>query len=264
MLIDMHTHLFPDGLAKRALNNIAQITGCAYHTDGTLNDTVHKMHDWGVDRFVALNIATKPKQQTTINDWAASIQNEMICCFGSVHPDAPDAPDELARIRTLGLPGVKLHPDYQDFLVDDPKMFPIYDAISELGLLVTFHAGKDPFSPDLVHASPAALNRIAERFPKMKIIAAHMGGMVMYPEVEESLVGKNIFFDTSMSSVLCPPEWFERIVRKHGSERILFGSDCPWSRSCDEFDYIERSSLSSKEKENIYWRNAARLLQIDD
>ena len=93
---------------------------------------------------MAMNIATKPTQQTVVNNWAASIDDPTIYGFGSVHPDAPDALDELQRIKDLGLYGVKLHPDYQGFLIDDPKMFPIYDAISSLGLPVTFHTAGTP------------------------------------------------------------------------------------------------------------------------
>jgi uncharacterized protein len=262
MLIDMHVHMFADRIAKRALNNLARICKCPYYTDGTVDGTSEKLREWGVNFCAAMNIATKPSQQATINDWAASVQNQSIRCFGSVHPDAPDALDELQRIKALGLCGVKLHPDYQDFFIDDKKMFPIYEAISALELPVTFHTGRDPLSPNLVHASPAAVARTADLFPKMKIIAAHMGGMAMYSEVEELLAGKNIFLDTAMSAMLCPPEQFERIVNKHGSEHVLFASDCPWSRSCDELRYIEKTHLSSSDKENIYWRNAARLLNI--
>ncbi len=263
MLIDMHVHIFPDKLAKRALTNLARVCKCQYLTDGTVSGTSEKLREWGVDACAALSIATKPTQQTSLNNWAASVQNERIHCFGSVHPDSPHAVEELKRIKLLGLRGVKLHPDYQNFFIDEAKMFPIYEAISELGLPVTFHTGRDPLSPNLAHATPKAVARIADLFPRMKIIAAHLGGMVMYDEAEELLAGKNIYLDTAMSARLCPSEQFERIVKKHGSERILFGSDCPWSRSCDEFEYIEKTRLSTEEKENIYWRNAARLLSLD-
>jgi len=263
MLIDMHVHMFPDQIAERALNSLALACKCRYHTDGTVDGTREKLREWGVDFCAALNIATKPTQQTSINNWASSVQSESIRCFGSVHPDAPDAVDELHRIKALGLSGVKLHPDYQNFFIDEPKMFPIYDAISELELPVTFHAGRDPYSLDVVHASPAAAIKVANMFPHMKMILAHMGGMAMYDEVERLLAGKNIMFDTAMSARFCPPEQFEHIVNKHGSERILFGSDCPWSRACDEFDYIEKTQLRCSDKENIYWKNAAKLLRID-
>ncbi len=261
MLIDMHVHMFPDPIAKRALERLSHICRCQYYTDGTVDGTSRKLRDWGVTACAALSIATKPAQQASINNWAASIQSEHIHSFGSVHPDAPDAVDELQRIKSLGLCGVKMHPDYQDFFIDEARMFPIYEAISELELPVVFHTGHDPSSPKFLHASPAAVAKVAALFPRMKIIAAHLGGMAMFKESEELLAGKNIFFDTAMAAPMCPPEQFERIVNRHGSERILFASDCPWSRSCDEFEYIERTGLSSAEKENIYWRNAAELLR---
>lgn len=263
MLIDMHVHMFTDKIAERALHNLARICKCPYYTDGTAGGTAEKLREWGVNLCAVLNIATKPTQQTAVNNWAASVQSKDILCFGSVHPDAPDAVEELYRIKQLGLRGIKLHPDYQGFFIDDRKMDEIYDTISELGLPVAFHTGRDPVSPNTVHASPAAVAKTAERFPKMKIIAAHLGGMAMYNEVEELLAGRDIWFDTAMCASLCPPEQFERIVRKHGSEHVLFASDCPWSRSCDEFQYIERTHLSSSEKENIYWRSAADLLRLD-
>ncbi len=262
MLIDMHVHMFSDRIAERALNNLARVCKAQYYTDGTVDGTGKKLREWGVDLCAVLNIATKPKQQTTINSWAASIQSPGILCFGSVHPDAPDAVTELERIKSLGLYGVKLHPDYQGFLADDKKMYPIYDAISELGLPVTFHTGRDPFSPDLVHASPRAIAAIADQFPRMKIIAAHLGGMMMFSEAEEILAGKNIYFDTAMCSMLCPIDQFERIVNKHGAERILFASDCPWSRSCDGAEYIERTGISSQNKDFIYYKNAVNLLKL--
>lgn len=262
MLIDAHVHMFSEKIAQKALTNLATICKSPYFTNGTLADTKEKLHEWGVDAAFAMNIATKPSQQTIVNNWAASIDDSMFYSFGSVHPDAPDALEELRRIKELGLYGVKLHPDYQGFLIDDPRLFPIYDAIAALELPVTFHTGWDPLSPNLVHASPKAVAKVARQFPKLTIIAAHMGGMALYGEAEEYVAGQNIFIDTAMSARLCQPEQFERLVSKHGSERVLFGSDCPWSRSCDEFDFIEHTHLSDREKENIYYRNAQALLRL--
>ncbi|NLJ31117.1 MAG: amidohydrolase [Clostridiales bacterium] len=264
MLIDFHVHVFPDQLAPRALNRLLQVNRVPCYSNGTLADTEAKMKEWGVDQFVSLNIATKPTQQTDVNNWAAAVQKSGHIGFGSVHPDAADAVEELFRIQKLGLSGVKLHPDYQNFFVDDPKLFPIYDALSELGLPVVFHAGLDPISPHRAHCPPAALASVLRKFPRMKVIAAHLGGMVMYREAEEFLAGKNLYMDLSMCVSFCSLEQFERTVRKHGAQRILFASDCPWSRPSDEFAYVERSSLSSAEKESIYWKNAAQLLNLSD
>ena len=262
MLIDAHVHMFSEKIAQKALTNLANICKSPYFTNGTLSDTKEKLKSWGVDAAMAMNIATKPTQQTVVNNWAASIDDPTIYGFGSVHPDAPDALDELQRIKDLDLYGVKLHPDYQGFLIDDPKMFPIYDAISSLGLPVTFHTGWDPLSPDLIHATPQAVDKVVKLFPHMTVIAAHMGGMARYQEAEEYVAGLPLYIDTAMSARLCSPEQFERLVSKHGSERVLFASDCPWSRSCDEFAFIERTHLTDREKENIYYKNAQRVLGL--
>jgi predicted TIM-barrel fold metal-dependent hydrolase len=262
MLFDMHVHMFSDKIAKRALLNLTRTFGHPPLTDGTVSDTEQKMKEWGVTSFTALNIATKPGQQRVINDWASSIQTDSVFCFGTVHPDAPDAAEEVARIAGLGLRGIKLHPDFQKFRITDPKLYPIYEAASDFSLPITFHTGRDPVSIRVPHAAPSDIDRLVRLFPKLTIIAAHLGGARMSDEVEQILAGKNIFFDTALTNVLCSPQQFVRIVRKHGSERVLFGSDCPWQSSLEEFKWIERSGLSSRERENIYWNNAARLLKI--
>ena len=179
-------------------------------------------------------------------------------------PDAPDALDELARIRSLGLCGVKFHPDYQGFFADDPKAFPIYAAAEELGLPVAFHTGWDPRSPDVVHAPPQAVARVAEEFPKLTVIAAHMGGMCLQNEVMEQLAGKaDLYFDTAYTA----DPWMdkatmEKMIRMHGADKILFGSDFPWHLPLHELEFIDSLGISSEEKELILGGNARRLLGI--
>jgi len=262
MLIDIHTHMFPDKLAPKALSSLSKTCNSPYYTDGTVKGTMSSLTEWGVTAAVVMNIATKPSQQTTVNNWAASVQDKNLFCFGSVHPDAPDAIEELQRIKELGLYGIKMHPDYQGFFIDEERMFPIYDAISSLKLPVLFHAGIDPLSPTLTHALPKAIAKVAEMFPKMKMIAAHMGGMARYDEVEEYLVGKNVYIDTSMSSRICAPEQFARIINKHGADHVLFGSDCPWSRSIDELNFLQAVKMNEDDREKICYRNTMHLLNI--
>ena len=263
MIFDAHTHVFPDKLAGKALHNLSEICGQPYHSDGTVDGTLRVLKEWGVDGALCLHIATKPKQQASVNHFAAEVQKRGLLCFGSVHPDAPDALDELARIRSLGLRGVKFHPDYQGFFADDPKAFPIYAAAEELGLPVAFHTGWDPLSPDVVHAPPQAVAKVAEEFPKLTVIAAHMGGMARSAEAEEYLAGRpNVYFDTAVASLYTSPEEMLRLIRKHGPDRILFGSDCPWSRSVDELHFLQALPLTSAEMESILYGNAARLFGL--
>lgn len=267
MLIDFHMHTFPDIIVKKTMEKLIEVCILPPHTDGSLKNTLEKMDKWGVDIGVLLNIATKPSQQNTINNSAALIQsrNENIICFGSVHPDAQDLEEEVERIKSLGLKGIKLHPDYQNFFLNDRKADRMYKAIEASGLPLVVHTGYDPVSPDTIHAEPYMIADVLDRFPNLTFIAAHFGSRGMYDGVEKYLVGrKNLYLDTGLMPYDhgCPTEQFERIVRNHGVDKILFASDCPWGSPSDTLEYIEHTSLTSNEKELIYSENAKRLLNL--
>lgn len=264
MVIDSHVHIFTDAIAEKAITRLAGICHMPYYTNGTLSDTREKMEQWGVDAILALNIATKPKQQKTINEWASGVQDhKSVFCLGTIHPDAPDAAAELERFASLKLCGLKLHPDYQGFQIDEERLFPVYDAASQLGIPIVFHTGWDPLSPDFVHAPPALVAKVAKLFPKLTIIAAHLGGMKRYEESEEYLTDlDNVYLDTAMCAQFCPLEQFKRIASKKGAEHILFGSDCPWSSSALELEYLERASLPSRDLDLIHSQNAVRIFKL--
>lgn len=267
MIIDFHMHVFPEKIVKKTMEKLVEVCILPPHTDATLSDTLNKMDKWGVDIGVLLNIATKPSQQNTINNTAAALQeqNDRMFCFGSVHPDAEDVEEEVQRIKSLGLKGIKLHPDYQNFFLNESRADRMYKAIEESGLPLVIHAGYDPVSPEVVHAEPYMIADVLDRFPKLTLIAAHFGSRQLYDDVEKYLVGRdNVYFDTGLMPYEhgCPKEQFERIVRKHGADKILFASDCPWGNPAETIEYIESTSLSSAEKELIYSENAKRLLKI--
>lgn len=264
MVIDFHTHAFPDKIALRALNSLAEkANGLTYYTDGTIADTDEKMKTWGVDKRVMLSIATNAKQQHNVNSFAIENNNEHIIAFGSVHPDAPDALDELDRIKEAGLPGVKFHPEYQQFFIDDPKMFPFYDKCRALGLIMSFHAGRDLGFPDTLMAPPQRSRHMLDNFPGAKVVLAHMGGAMLEDDVLEYIAGTDCYLDTSFSIYGLPKKAAAAIIEKHGADRILFGSDCPWERPCDSFDYVDSLPLTPEHKDWIYGQNALRLLGLD-
>ncbi len=265
MLIDFHMHLFPDALAERTIAKLAETSSCTPYADGTLDCLRKRMDSWGVDLGVSLHIATKPSQQTNVNNFAVSVQSSRLVSFGSVHPDAPDALEELERIKALGLKGVKLHPDYQGFFVDDPRVFPLYQKIARLGLPLLLHCGWDPVSPQSVHTPPEALARVLEAFPQLTVVGAHLGGMKRYDEVEKHLAGKypNLYIDISMSPRYCTDrDQFRRILNLQGAERVLFGTDCPWGSAPETLDYLFATGLTQEENEQILFRNAQRLLGL--
>lgn len=262
-LIDFHTHAFPEKLAPRAVSQLAHASGgLCPQTDGTLASLRAEMKKDGVDLSVVLAIATNPGQQTAVNDYAMVMDRESdIVAFGSVHPDAPNALDELERIKDAGLKGVKFHPEYQRFYADDEKMKPIYKKISELGLITLFHAGQDfGFLPPY-HATPEHLLRALKWFDS-PVVAAHWGGGGYSAEVLEKLCGRDIWFDLSFGYGAMPKPFNQAILDKHGPDKLLFGSDMPWHRPSWELRLLDTLDISPADREKILWKNAANLLGL--
>lgn len=263
MLIDFHTHAFPERIAERAIGKLAHDAGgLVPQTNGTFSSLKVEMEKDGVDISVVHSIATSPKQQTNVNNFAMEMdQDPAIVAFGSIHPDAPDALAELERIKAAGLKGVKLHPEYQQFYADDEKMKPIYRKISQLGLVTIFHAGLDyGFAPPY-HCLPEHMLRALKWFDS-PVVAAHWGGLDCGSQVLETLCGENIWFDLSYGYGCLPKPIAQRIVDSHGPDRLLFGSDMPWHRPAWELKLIDALDISPSDREKILYRNAQNLLKL--
>lgn len=263
MLIDFHTHAFPDAIAKKAMDRLSFVSGgLCPQSEGSVCSLKKEMQKEKVDVSVVLSIATNPKQQENVNNFAKEINDEKsIFAFGSVHPEAKNALDELERIKEMGLRGVKFHPEYQKFYVDDEKMKPIYKKISSLGLITVFHAGYDYGYPPPYHCMPDNLLG-ALKWLETPVIAAHWGGVNCGVEVIEKLCGKDVWFDLSFGYGVMPKAVAQEIVDKHTPDRLLFASDMPWHRPSWERQLIESLDISNEDKAKIYYKNAAKLLNI--
>ncbi len=261
MLIDFHTHAFPEKIAQKAIEKLSLASGGLIpYTDGTLDSLFSLLKRTKVDKAVVLSIATNAQQQKNVNDFAIKInKNENIFAFGSVFPDAKDALFELERIKDSGLKGVKLHPDYQRFDADDEKMKPIYKKISELGLVTVFHAGQDFGFPPPFGATPEKLEKALSWFDS-PVVAAHWGGIGCGEKVLKHLCSKDIYFDTSFGYSTMPRYYAEKIVEKHGTDKILFGSDSPWQTADMQMRLLDTLSLTSQDKDRIFYKNAEKLL----
>lgn len=263
MLIDFHTHAFPEKIVERAMQVLIKNSGnIKPFTDGTASGIIKHLDENGFDKAVVLNIATNPRQQQSVNNFAAAINGERLIAFGSVHPDADDRIEELYRIKELGLKGIKLHPEYQGFYVDDEKLLPVYETADKLGLIVSFHAGVDIEYFEPVHNTPERMARVLSAFPNGRVVAAHMGGWQLWHDVERHLVGKKLYLDTAFSYSSMPSPHAKRIIRNHGVDKILFGTDLPWSSQGNEKRFIESMDLTNEEKTALMGGNAQRLLGI--
>jgi predicted TIM-barrel fold metal-dependent hydrolase len=260
-IIDFHTHIFPDALAERAINALMAHSPEAHaYTDGTLAGLKKSMKQAGITSAVLLPIATKPSQVTTINRSYADLIAADAIPFGTLHPGADTFIDDIALLVSSGIKGVKFHPEYQDFYISEPRYFPIYDALQSSGLVVVFHAGKDPGPFSCDHALPPAFIEIHKNFPRLKIVAAHMGGWKLWPDVEKYIIDLPIYFDTSAVRESMSLSEFARLVRKHGTDRVLFGTDSPWFEQEKDVAWVLASNLTSEDKEKIFYSNAETLL----
>lgn len=258
MIIDFHTHCYLNTLAARAIaRRPLRLPGLP---NGTLRNLVADMDRFGIARSVILHLAHRPDNQRDVNSYAASIQSDRLICFGSVHPLSPDALEELERIRALGLAGVKLHPLFQRVAADDPRCFPVYERIGQLGLPVVFHCGISS-NPDTAGVCrPQQIERALPHFLNAPVICAHLGGIQNVPEQLSCLKQLPVYTDISYCAASYPQDWVEKVLNEIPSERILFGSDTPWDSPGHQLDQLRACGLPAETMENILWKNAHKLL----
>ncbi|MBR7164149.1 MAG: amidohydrolase family protein [Clostridia bacterium] len=263
MVIDFHTHMFPDVLATKTIPLLAERSGLPAYTDGTVKQTLEKMKKAGVTCVVQQNIATNPRQMTKVNDFAiACNQLEGIVAFGSVHPEADNIAYELDRLKDAGVKGIKLHPDYQAFFVDDPNMQPVYEAILKRGFILQFHTGLDLGLPHPVHAAPKALANTLGLFTGEKVVFAHMAGFGMAEESLEHMIERDVYIDTSCSLGYTEESLLLTMLKSHPEDKILFATDCPWGDFETDIEAFKKLDLTDALKEKILHKNAEKLLEL--
>lgn len=269
MIIDFHTHIFPDHIAQKAIHNLEQAGHIQAKGNGTLSGLKNDMAKSKVDYSVILPVMTNPSQFDSLNQYAHNINNkEGIISFGGIHPDSEHITEKLEYIKKLGLKGIKLHPDFQGpTFIDDKRYIKILKECIRLDLCVVIHAGMDVGKPIPIHCPPdrawIMLQEVLKDCKKdSKIILAHMGGMLQWELVEKLLVGQNVYFDLAYCSYLGSPEQMTKIIQKHGADRILYATDYPWTNQQEMINFINELPITQQEKEMIFYKNAARLLGL--
>ena len=259
MVIDFHTHIYPDKIAEKAVGNIGEFYEIPMQGKGTVDDLLEssRKNNGVIDRYVVFSAAAVPGQVQNINTYIAGAagENKEFTGFGTLHPDLPMPEDEINRMISLGLKGVKFHPDMQKFAIDDERMTKIYPLLAGR-LPVIFHTGDYRYS----WSHPARLAKVLKNFPNLVVIAAHFGGWSVYDLALEYLKDHFCYFDVSSSLPYLGKRRAVELIRIYGAERFLFGSDYPmWNpASCLE-NFLELN-LSDDERELILHKNAAALL----
>ena len=269
MIIDFHTHVFPDRIARKTIDHLSKKGGIPPFSDGSVAGLLGEMEKADTDLAVTLPVLTSPAQFDSVNRFAAELNTRFadkerrLISFGGIHPACEDIEGKMKFLRESGFVGVKIHPDYQEAFITDEGYIRILQCAKEYDMIVLTHAGVDvAYNNKPVRCTPALTKELIRRVPHSKLVLAHYGASELFDEVLDTLCGEDVYFDTAYILRFITPSLFEKILARHGADRILFASDSPWSSIAADADILRSFSLGSETEEKIFYKNAKKLLGI--
>lgn len=260
-IIDFHAHIYPEKIAFKATHTIGDFYDANIAWHGLADELIESGSKIGVTKYVVHSVATKSDQVVSINNFiaAACQKHPEFIGFATYHQDYADFENEIDRVTELGIKGVKMHPDFQKFQVDTPKMDSFYSCIEERGIPILFHAGDCRYD----FSGPKRIANVLDKHPKLKVIGAHFGGYSEWDESLKYLVGRDIWFDTSSTTWKLPYDKANEMIHKHGAKWFLFGTDFPMWDHTDEWSRFEKLDFTAEEKQDVLYNNAAKLLNLE-
>ncbi len=260
--IDMHAHAFPDKLAASAIPALEREGDIKAHLDGTVAALLTSMDKSGIAASVICSIATRPGQFDAILSWSEAVRSSRIIPLPSLHPRDPELLPRLRRVHALGFKGIKMHPYYQDYFLDDPHLDSLYAALAELGLILVIHAGYDIAFPRVRRADPERIRRVCRRFPGLRLVATHLGGWEEWTDVRRFLTGEPVYMELSFAPDFLDRESLMDILLAHPSDYLLFGTDSPWTNQEASLGLLRRLDLPPELFARIVSGNARWLLGL--
>ena len=260
-IIDAHCHVYPDRIAQKASDSTGEFYGMPSRLDGKISTLLSYGEAAGIVHFVIQSVATAPKQVSSINRFIAGAVaegNGKFTGLGTLHPDSEDMEADVDEIRSLGLKGVKLHPDIQRFGIDEERVHAIYE-LCEGRLPILMHTGDSRFD----YSNPNRMEPILSRYPRLTVIGAHFGGWSVWDEATARLAKyENFLVDCSSSLYAMSPARARELIMAYGTDRVLFGTDYPMWYPEGEIERFLAIDLDDAERANILYNNAARLFGI--
>ncbi len=259
-LIDFHAHIYPEKIAQKAVESVGNFYHIPMDGNGTAEHLLSQGKEFSVSGYVVHSVAVDENHVQTVNNYIASEceKHQEFHGFGTMHAAYGDKIGELKRMQELGLKGVKIHPDTQYYNMNDDRMDEVYDYLQKEQLPLLIHCGDYRYD----YSHPRRLKDILNRFPKLTVVAAHFGGWSVWDLALEYLKDANCYLDTSSSIPMLGTVRAEELIRLYGAERIVFGTDFPMWVLKDELEFFDKMSLNEKERELIFYQNAAKILKI--
>ena len=260
-IIDFHAHIYPQKIAEKASRGVGEFYNIPMGHIGTAERLIQSGDEAGISRFVVQSVATTPHQVQSINAFIAETCEKSggrLIGLGTIHPDVEDPMAEIDNIERLDLHGVKIHPDVQRFMMDDERMFPIYDRLQGR-LPILIHCGDYRYP----YSHPSRLARILDLFPKLTVVAAHFGGWSLWDLALEFLEHRRCYLDTSSSFEFLGHRRSKELIEFYGADRIVFGVDFPMWDHKPELETFFSMGFSEEENEKILSKNALMILGMN-
>ena len=260
MIIDTHAHIYPDKIALKAAASIGDFYKIPMNLDGTLGTLLRAGEEAGVSRFLVQSVAVTWERVHSINDFIARSVEEhprQLIGFGAMHPDHPEMEKELDRLMGMGLKGIKLHPDFQHFCLDDSAAIRLFEAMAERNLPLLVHTGDKRYP----YSAPEKMARALDRVPSLRAICAHLGGWSVWSDAWKMLAGRgNVYVDCSSSLYALEPEEAVKIIHRYKADHVFFGTDYPMWTPKEEIERVLALPLTEEEREMIFHRNFERFI----
>ncbi len=260
--IDAHCHIYPEKIAAKAVAGTDAFYGTVSHGSGIVENMVAEGEKAGIDCFLVQSVATTTKQVASINEFIAREVEKYdgkLTGLGTLHPDSADLRGDVAHLMSLGLHGVKLHPDIQNFKIDDYRCLKIYELCEENGLPILFHTGDSRYD----NSNPNRLCPILDIYTGLTVVAAHFGGYSIWEEAAEKLKGReNLYVDCSSSFAFLPDDKIVKLIKTYGSDRVLFATDYPmWSAEAEVKRFLS-FGFSDEDYTKMFAENAKKVYKL--
>ncbi len=268
MVIDFHTHVFPEKIAKRTIELLSEKGGHPPFSDGTVGGLLCRMEEAEIDCAVNHPVLTAPRQFDSVNQFAAELnaafadQKRRLISFAGIHPACEEIDQKMKWIKSMGFLGVKIHPDYQGTFINDEGYIRIMECAKEYDLIVLTHAGVDVCYRDCTHCPPILTKELIRKVPHAKFVLAHLGGYEMWEGVLDHLCDEDVYLDTAYMLRYIDKDLFKRVLARRGEDRVLFASDSPWSDMKKDVQILKSFSLGEETEKKLFSTNAKRLLGI--
>lgn len=271
MVVDFHTHIFPEKIAQRTIETLASKSANKPYTDGTELGLIGALNNAKAEIAVTFPVLTKPTQFESVTNFAMQINAKYqkgfprIISLAGIHPACDDIKGKMKFLKDNGFLGVKIHPDYQSTYIDDDGYLEILKCAKDYDLIVITHSGiDDGYKGEPVRCTPDRVLKVIEKIGHSKFVLAHFGAHKQWQEVLEKLAEKDVYFDTADTLNDIDQTLFKKILEKHGADKILFATDSPWRDIKTDLEIIKSFNLNKDTEEKILYKNAFKLLNIQE